>query len=221
MKYMCDATKDEMIANFLQAEIGSSRSKGSVISFATKRGIDHSVIEKPDVGDVHENSLREMLLGDCRGWNRNSMLFANFPRRISWQKVRITDADTDNIRFGNYHLWIELAGDSRNPKDLATRLKSGSIETELDAKLDAGIIDDNRRREQQGNIDSINGCNDAIKRGHTPYPTIAVCPENEGTLILLDGCARMSALFATERVVGIEMFVGFAPLSELSKWGYF
>src|SRR5690606_28051579 len=68
-------SEDEVIAEFLKAEINSPRFRDEVI--AALNGIDDKLITQPNLHSDMENRLRKEILGKVRGYGPNRDLFEN------------------------------------------------------------------------------------------------------------------------------------------------
>lgn len=56
MKLICQITEDEVIAEFLKAEINSSRFRESIV--IALNGQDETIVHQPDLSNKEENQIR-------------------------------------------------------------------------------------------------------------------------------------------------------------------
>ncbi|PJN54343.1 hypothetical protein PAEVO_10640 [Paenibacillus sp. GM2FR] len=73
MKILNQVQEDEVIAEFLLAEINSDRFKEGILN--ALRDHDLNLLIKPNLNDQTENKIRRDILGQTRGYGRNTDLF--------------------------------------------------------------------------------------------------------------------------------------------------
>lgn len=66
MNLICQISENEVIAEFLKAEINSNRFRDRVIT--ALNGIEIGIINQPDLSNTTENQIRKKVLGEFRGY---------------------------------------------------------------------------------------------------------------------------------------------------------
>ncbi len=104
MRRLRRATFSEVIAAWLQAEIGSPR-----FGHHLRLGeVDRSVVERPDLNDPAENSLRRHLL------RYRDDILTGIPEDTEWWEAELAGEDLSGVLHINYRAWdIYSAGTGR------------------------------------------------------------------------------------------------------------
>ena len=74
MKIIKRISEDEMIAEFLKAEINSPRFGKKIIDSLKKDKKTKKILIKPDLKNPNENIYRNNLLGKVRGFGKNKAM---------------------------------------------------------------------------------------------------------------------------------------------------
>jgi hypothetical protein len=118
-------TEDEMIAVFLQCELGSPRFGAALLRQLERDGAECSIIESPDLYDPAQKVYRRRLLGKLRGFREERSLFRKFPTNVRWERVLLSEEEVLEVAYISYDYWVELSGGSRRPPDAAMRIRQG------------------------------------------------------------------------------------------------
>lgn len=184
-----------MILAFLSAEVDAPRYRELVR--ATLCG-DLQLARNADLTDAAANQRRRFALGQYRGWDRNSYLFAGFPRDVRWKLVEVSIFELGEFRYAREFSWVALAGDSLWVKDGA-------------ANAATEPLDETKER-----ILAVEG---EIRRGVTFPPLVATAEGEDQAHILLEGHTRASAYVrALDPRDTREVVVGYTR--SLSAWAY-
>ncbi len=125
MRKLNSIGENEMIAVFVRGELGSKRFGAGFLHTLEQAAIDLSIIKSPDLFDEIENRQRRDLLGETRGFQRDTSLFRMFPEVVRWSRVILTEQKLEHVLYTNYDYWVELSGGSRSPADAAKRIRRG------------------------------------------------------------------------------------------------
>lgn len=191
---------DEMIAEFLKAELDSSRFRQGSLKALGMLGYDTSLLENPDTVDVPENQKRSKVLRLTRGWP-DEWLFAGFPENTTWHFVKMSQ---QKIRQ-------------------CYRLKSRPDMPEQDRLL-ANTARSLKKGEEVENIDSelIEQMVSKIKQQQFMPPSILVSEDFTSKTVLIEGHSRSTAYcFIDESCLpnGIPAILGTNP--NMSQWVYY
>ncbi len=191
--------EEEMIGEFLKAELHSSRFREGSLKALSMLGYDENLIENPDYTASNQNQKRANVLGLCRGWP-DKELFTNFPSDIAWTLATITQD--------------ELAR--------AYRLKSSVLMTDEERLLSA-TAERISRGEHVLNVDSalIKQISGKIKQQQTLPPIILVSESMNAKKVLLEGHSRSIAYYFVDKayVGDIPTIVGLSP--NITQWAYY
>jgi hypothetical protein len=195
------ATADEVILAFLQAEIDSPTERGRIVAgglahICADRGqlIDHADLKNPQ-----HNSTRCWLLGYARGYRLNQFLFVNFPDDTAWRLVTVTPAEVKYFKYVNHQQgWAGLSGSSRLVID---GLKN---------------LDQAQNPQYPCNVKAIAA---RVRRGDRFPPLIAAQCTGAADMVLLEGHTRATAYALTGLPDEIEVFVGMS--AHMANWMFF
>jgi len=193
-----------MVAAFLQAEIDSPRWGESIRQLLPKFQLTEAMVEHPDVGDPTQNSGRSALLGEWRGWRRNTLLFTGWPEGLEWSFVALGKADVANVRYANAPEWPALSRNTLRVTVFANRVKDGDRTIPEDAPVGA-----------------IRSIARAMRDGLTFPPLIAIGTPEASTIVMVEGHARMTAYALVGAKREIDALFGAGPRSRLRSWGWF
>ena len=99
MRVIRAASEDEVIADFLRAEIDSDRFDQAIPNALRADGHDRSIVDSPDFANNEENAYRRSLLGQVRGWGRGEGMFQGFPSATAWQLVALTQQELAAMHY--------------------------------------------------------------------------------------------------------------------------
>lgn len=125
MKIIRDSSEDEMIANFLNGEIFSSRFAKALNETLAELKYDKTIIKTPNVNDPLENQKRKRVLSEFRGYAKDDGLFENFPKVDKYKIVEFVSDDLKNIKYVNYSYWNELSSGTASPVVASQNIRLG------------------------------------------------------------------------------------------------
>lgn len=197
MKILQRISEDEVIAEFLIAEINSKRF-GALIKNAMGNE-DATIVTNPNINNNQENHYRRSLLGEVRGFGKNEDLFENFPSEVSWNRAIFTKEDLQAVMYIDYSYWNQLSNNTRYPVDAAKNILN-----------DVEIFSVSN--------DGFREIHSEIKRGKT-FPRLIFVSCNEySRIVVLEGHARLTAYFLDLEYVPEELEVIMGYSEEFVKW---
>jgi hypothetical protein len=198
-------TEAEMVLAFLRAELDSptyptADNTAGVRHWLAQRGFDPSLIEAGDPTDASQNAERELVLGDWRGYKRNTMLFLGFPDDVDWHWATLPPEQLARARYTAFAPWPQMSGGTRLVADGARNLGKPWLPDEPSRTILA--------------IAKV------VEAGRVPpEPLILVGPTGATSadqLVLLEGYKRATAYVYAGRPSEIDVLVGFT--ARLSDW---
>ena len=191
MKLNNQIVEDEVIAEFLLAEIHSSRFRKNIIK--ALGGHDLSIITEPDLRNVEENNLRKYILGEARGYALNEDLFENFPHDVKWYSASFTKQELCNVLYIDYSYWNELSNGTRLPGDAARNINNG-----------VNVFGVSNEGFQKIHVDMMKGM---------VFPRLIFVSRNENSrIVVLEGHARLTAYLLDEEHIPeeLEVIIGYS-----------
>lgn len=191
MKLIHQVQEDEVIAEFLLAEINSVRFKDGILHALGDR--DLNVILEPNLNDPGDNQIRREILSQTRGFGLNTDLFENFPVKVIWYKAIFQKKDLNEVMYINYSYWNELSSDTRLPMQAASNIRNHK---EVFGVSNKGFL----------------AINSAFKQGKV-FPKLIVVAMNESSrVVVLEGHARLTAYFIDTDYIPeeLEVLIGFS-----------
>lgn len=199
MKILRRSSEDEMILEFLSAELESIRFRDKMIKVLKTLQLDEEVIIKADLNNDEENIIRKRILACFRGYGRNEELFERFPTIKTWFYAQCEQSDLDNIHYINYSYWNELSKNTGLPKVAAQTINAGIMI--YDIPNDAFL----RGR-------------DYLLKGNSFRPVILIT-SNMKNFIIVEGHSRMTSYaLIPEKFNGTYCYVGICDDKELKNW---
>lgn len=197
MKIVSYVQEDEVIAEFLFAEINSDRFKERILNALGDQ--DLNLLIKPNLNDEAENQLRRDILGQTRGFGRNTDLFENFPTEVKWYKAFFDRQDLNEVMYINYSYWNELSSNTRLPMQASKNIMN---QIEVFGISNQGFLDINL----------------ALKNGKTLPRLIFVSMNENSRVVVLEGHARLTAYFLDNDNIPdeLEVIIGFSD--KFSVW---
>jgi hypothetical protein len=89
--------EDEVIAVFLRGELDSGRYGATLCGLLVRDGRDAQVLRHADLDVASDNAYRRRLLDEHRAYDRREGLFLDFPRRVSWSRAALGQAEVLDI----------------------------------------------------------------------------------------------------------------------------
>ena len=201
MEIIRQASEDEMVLEFLKAEINTINSgqrniQNAINSELQRLGKDKKIITEGTIFDG-QNETRSEILGNSRGYKKNKMLFRNFPSIRQWDFVNLGGRDFEKLKYINLEKWIKLSNGTRYVVEAAKKIQI------------------NKNNEYN---EFIKGT-EFIRNGGKFRPPIILTDEKEEELIILEGHNRLTIyMLVLDKEKKIEAFVGRCRNEELTKW---
>jgi hypothetical protein len=188
-----------MVATFLQAEIDSSVWGDRIRQLLPSFQLTESMVRNPNLSHPDQNSRRAAVLGEYRGWRRDTMLFTLWPDGVEWWFVELDKADLANVRYLNHSDWRTFSGNTLRPTVAADRVGRGD-----EAK---GIP-----------LDAIKAIAAAMSNGVSFPPVIAVGTQESSTIVMVEGQTRITAYALVGGEGELSALLGIAPIAGLRAW---
>jgi hypothetical protein len=204
MHLLRTSSEDEMIAAFLRDEYASTERYGEDITRClTRLGLPPRILVHPDLTDQAANDHRREILGCYRGYGQpGPSFFTGFPAgRVDWNWASVSRGELLATRFIRY--WADIWDGSRSPRDLARRIRKGSVP-------------DWARRD--GTLERIHTLADAVAAGHLPPPIILVTADGGATKVAMEGSTRLTVFALVEDALPIEMTVLIGGSPDIAAW---
>lgn len=198
MQILGSASERDMVAAFLAAEVDSSRFASLCRAAIEAAGLTEAQVRHPDLDDEDGNRRRAKALLGYRGWQRDDLLFAGFPRTVSWYLVRFERDEARAIRYSNSQSWVDLSLATCEVGVAARRLLRGEGDRPMREVVEAIF---NR-----------------LLAGEQLAPIIVLGTSSLECLTVLEGSARLTAMALLDYSDGVEAVLGVAPHSELLRW---
>ena len=199
------ASEDEVILSFLRSELGSSRF-GPATRAALERAGGTALVTDPQLRSELENQARRAALAEARGWGSDDGLFAGFPTDVTWQYAELEVGELDRIRFIDYSYWRELSGGSRRAAAVRAalrrpdRLPSWLTEMGLEWPHELAAV---------------------IAREGMPGELIVVGTPDLDDLVLLEGHARLTALYVGRLQGGTKVPAFVGASKRIRQWQFY
>jgi hypothetical protein len=193
-----------VILAFLRAELDSPR-----FGQATRRALDAcggvGLVTAPDLDSTDENAARRQALATAKGWGTDAGLFRGFPADVCWSHGVLDREELDRVRFIDYSYWLEISGGSRRPADVAGTVASGRLAPWV----------------RQLGVDWCRDEEAALAAARSVHPLIVVATPDHERIVVLDGHARLTGLYAANLVEDVDVvaYVGTSP--NISAWALF
>ncbi len=198
MQLLREISSDEMIGEFLKAELHSSRFRSGSLKALKMLGYGESLLDNPNYDDAIQNKKRVKVLGLCRGWP-DTELFTNFPSNTQWMRV---DLSLDELKK-------------------AFRLKSSPDMTDGERSLltTASCV---LKGQNVNNINNelIYEIRKKIEEGEKLPPIILASDSLEGKMVLIEGHSRSVTYCSFESLdFDIPAIIGVSD--DMNDWEYF
>lgn len=194
MKLIRKIQEDEMVAEFLKAEITSKRFVNEVRREIKKYHIPNRIIKNPNLKNADENQIRKRILGAYRGYGKKKQLFDNFPSKVVWKRIFLKPKELVLVRYINFDYWVKLSNQTRLPTDAARSIKAG-IEV-------FGVSNQNF-------LDAAK----ALRHGKKFPPLILIAKNSRSRMVVLEGNLRLTAYLLEPKAIPdeIEAIIGYSP----------
>jgi len=195
MKVFGTVPEEEMVSEFLKAEVDSPSYRQFILPSLKNGGKDRSIIDSPNLLDITENDYRAELLG-YRGYKKNLFLFAGFPSNMQWQSASMTREDLMKAKYLKCPPWIELSGGSRIVGDAVHRLREGKVTNA-----------------------EVSRVKDLFEAGISFPRVIVVGNSIQGELIILEGHKRITGFLMAGLETEMTGIVGTSK--DISNWVFY
>ena len=200
MKKLDPISENEMIAVFLKTEIKSERWSNDILKLLDQDRVERKMIDYPNLLNDDENRYRKELLGAFRGYNKNRLLFEDFPEDIKWFRVLLSKDDIGEVKYMRYSYWNELSKQTRLPRVAAGEIKSGHEVF--------GVSND-------GFWEAV-----VVMQNGVGFPEMILVAKNQSSdLVMLEGHKRITAFFLAPELIPneLEVIVGYSE--NMKAWG--
>lgn len=199
MEILRQSSEEEMILEYLRAEVSSERFSDSIQEEMKKLDLDEKILLSADLQSHEENRQRRKLLGSFRGYGRNQSMFERFPTVTDWKLCSFSQRDLEKIRYIDYSYWNELSGGTHRPVDGARMIRKGVC---IYGQSNEGFI----------NAASY------IEKGGT-FPKMFFLTADFENFVIVEGHLRMTAYaIASNCFEDIKVIVGKCDADELGGW---
>lgn len=199
MKILGQSSEEEMIIEYLRAEISSKRFSDNVREAMKRLGLDERIVLSADLQSQEENEKRRELLGAVRGYGRDESMFERFPAVTDWKLCSFSQNDLEKIRYIHYSYWSELSEGTHRPTDAAERIRGGVCVY---------------GQSNEGFIQAVS----YIRNGGT-FPKMFFLTADYEDFVIVEGHQRMTAYaMAPEYFKDIKVIVGKCAGEELEEW---
>lgn len=201
MKLLHKLDENGVISLFLLSEFKSSRFGSDLLRVLKTLGFSKDIILKPDLENTAENACRRDIIGEYRGYGRNTGLFTNFPKNVEWYEAFITRKELSKVRYINWYYWLGITGGSRLPCDVRLNV-SNDVISSADIKLFYAVLAD---IEASGFFPKL----------------IFVTTGSPKDLVVLEGHLRVTASFLKPKIIPnkVNAIVGISK--EFTLWGFY
>lgn len=199
MKVLHQSSEEEMILEYLRAELSSKRFSDNIRKTMKRLSLDERIISAADLQSADENRKRRELLGAVRGYGRNESMFERFPAITDWKLCSFSQEDLGQIRYIDYSYWNELSGGTHRPVDAAETIRKG-------------ICIYGQSNEGFSNAALY------IRNGGI-FPKMFFLTADFGNYVIVEGHLRMTAYaMAPDYFNDVEVIVGKCDADELNGW---
>jgi len=207
MNYVRECSDDEVVAEFLRAEIDSVRFGLPTAVEMVRHGATLDMLRYPDLTDEGQNATRKMILSQTRGWGTGTRTFTAFPADVRWHVARLDTTDLSRIYFAESPEWRRLSGGSCRPIDVADRIAAGTIEPAIRDDLTYAYA-----------IKGIEAVGREAQGGATLPPPILLTSPGRDRIWLLEGYTRLSGFLLAGEAAGASVIVGEVEDGALDRW---
>ncbi len=165
----------EIVAAWLQAEVASPRF-GHRLRLTD---VDRRIIERPDLNDPAENSLRRRLL------RYRDDILTTIPDDTEWWAAELSVEDLAGLLAINYAAWEIYSRGTGALLKVAEVLRDGLRPAADDAKIQEGLV---------AIRENVEGISRALGEGRSAGPLVLLGRRVEGPFTVIEGNKRAAAL---------------------------
>ncbi len=200
MRTVRPISEAEMVALFLATEYPAFRTHQKILIVLQREGLSPRIIEQPNLRDVQENACRRSILGAYRGYGQNTDYFQDFPFQVQWERAILSKQELEQVRYIDYDYWVELSRGSRLPRDGARTILTGEEVFGVSNQWFLQMAE-------------------AFRSG-VQFPTlILVGKTRQSMLVVLEGHARLTAMFLVPESLPVELEVVVGLSEQIDTWG--
>jgi hypothetical protein len=224
------ATENDMVLEFVKAEIASHRFKHLYFDYLAEIGYGRGLIDDADLADARQNLARKKLLALVRGYGNDELLFMGFPADVRWRHVLLERRDFDSMRYSNYPTWTALSEGTRlvsvGAQKLCKRLleQNGNHPEQEPARLfsqtqtDAGLADFACMIIEFQGPQNVLEIARALRQG-TVFPELIAAEGSDGSLTIIEGHARATAYLVAGFPANPRVILGSSP--SIREWLFY
>jgi hypothetical protein len=191
--------ESEIVLTFLKAEINSAYGQSILQLCQIFGATSQELIDRADLDSDYYNAVRGAVLDCYRGYLRRTLLFAGFPKNVTWRRVELEPHELGRLKYidDKDKDWMSYSQKTRLPQRVVERIARGEL---------------------PGLEKKVCGIQEKLRRGELLPEIIAADGEN-GDLILIEGHCRATAYVGLNWSENIPMFLGSSP--QMPNWYYF
>jgi hypothetical protein len=196
------AGENDVVLAFLRAEIDAPRYQNGHLQFLQSIGRSRTdLIDMANLGNELDNHTRAICLASTRGYGLNSILFRGYPNDIVWRRFEVSLSELGQFLYANYHVLLEVVGDTRLVVDGATRVLTAPRDLSAEArKFVAGVPEVVER----------------IKAGQQFPELVAVRDTHSSNIVLMEGHTRATAFWIAQKPPSVRVLIGSSP--RMNEW---
>lgn len=199
MKLLNKISEEEVILEFLLAEISSPRFSNKLNQILIENGWNKEIISKADILDETENKIRKKILSEHRGWGNNTDMFEGFPKDIEWFLAEFDTGDLLSVMYIDYDYWNKLSNDTRFANEAVSNIRNGVEVYEISNN---GFIQ----------------VSEKVKSGSSFKKLILVAKDEKSRIVAVEGHARLTGFLLAKEYLKfpIQVIIGFSK--DIEKW---
>lgn len=184
MRRIRRATRNGVVAAWLRAEVASPRFGHHL----RLNEVDRQVIERPDLNDPAENSLRRHLL------RYREDILTTIPDDTEWWAAELAAGDLAGLFAINYPAWHIYSRGTGRLLEVAEAIRDAVCPSADDAKIADGLA---------AIRENVRGIYRALAGGRSLEPLVLLGREAAGPFTVIEGNRRATALCWRHRLDGV------------------
>ncbi|HSH31840.1 MAG TPA: hypothetical protein VK963_04215, partial [Candidatus Saccharimonadales bacterium] len=121
MKVIVKSNADEVVLEWLKAELNSERFSNDLQAAIKKAGQTDTIITSADLNDENENKIRQHILRQYREWLTQDL------NLYSWQWSELSQDDVRGLQYIDYSYWNELSDNTSLVGRAAQNVSKGKV----------------------------------------------------------------------------------------------
>ena len=204
MEDLGDATEDQVILAWLQAEIESPDFQAYIVGNPpnpANLSLALKAARSPDLRDQAQNDLRRQIITSIYGFGQGKGSFEGLANEIAWRRVKLTTDEVAEMLYARHEgAWQLLSPVTRKVAEGATNIGhvfTGDGTNMVVLSLASGICHSDKK-----------------------VPEVIALKRPDGRLVILEGHARATAIVleAHRFPHGVQAYVGDGP--SVAGWAY-